>query len=1376
MLPLEVPPLWLFLSIILSLPCSGQTVDRGVRGNYPIIACEGRVYVGTPAGLRHYDVAEDDWMVILLPGEEEGNAVGLLGLHQDILWAGTRAGAANGDIRLGDWLLYDTTTGLRDNSIRALAFEEDYAWVGTSAGASRFDLLSQDWESYGEEHGLIGGVNDIGVDGRTVWFATDSGVVEYDPKFEAWRAHDEAPEPMSQRVGRILVASQYVWFFGHDGVGRFNRDLRSWTLYTGEGGLKTYLPNDLTMEGDSIWMATDSGVSVYDPESDRWDDFQEQRHLPSEDVRSLLVNGEAIWFGTAEGVARYDRGTKGWRIYSKAEGMSSPRVMSLHLYGDILFAATEAAINYLKLSEDRWYSVEISPLELRKPGIFSLTEEEGVRLRLSPQFGLALRGRSTYGLETQEAEPSPESETRNDLRLTANLPGQRAAYGFYDDTDPQGLQYGLKYRGRDEDLLREVALGDLRSDPGRVDLIRPLGVYGGGVKLAISRRAAVKNDRSVRFAGSAGERTTGFETDLFVGTDREHEVDVQDVDYLRRVYYRLDTTSTLLPLLPRSERIWVDDRIGENNTPNTSEDQEIGGVTGDFDLLVPGEDYFLDYQQGIAQFATARQSTDLIAVEYEFSGSGGGRWEGTVQDSAVEGFELLNHYSLGGAGIVPHSLSVNILDLNGIEQPLSDFGLDGDLDGAVDPELVDFQKGVLHSQSLRPFPGQVYSPSNPTHLYTIHVEYETRSSLFSLSRRKLIRESDVVLVDGRPLVRGDDYLLDYTSGYLLVLNEELIGERSEVEVTYEYWTELGAGVGSVGVEAELVENLNLGMRGIQFEEELSDTSSQKINVLDASSELRLNLAGLDLRLPLEFAQNTGSAGQGRAYRSQALISSDRLRLRGLYEAWDDEFHSLIPRRSKLGSLTKRYLVTGEYYLNSYLPASLSWKSQSSAPDGEQPGGRERNLLGTMLLSKQGYPSLGVSSGLNSTRTPTYSSERKTVTGNFEYELPADLGVPLRSLRVTSYLSRSWENIDTNRDPTEESIYDAALLRMKVLPVSEVELGSSYRCRLNRALNADPTRFEPICGFRELILLSHCDRVPGLSLYLRGEGSVTEDFLSERSAARDISLDRTKECGLEIYPGMWTGRLHLLSFELDWSSNWRGYLPSVERSLPLGQALWKEFPPEEVSSHSSLRRQGIGGKLRPGTVLSLSSGYQRLREERGELGTTTQTITHVYPNQLEIRPRFRSVVTTDLNVERETTIGVRKRERILPTFRWEERWRGSFLSKLSFIYSRERTQEGEIEAASTAITPGLGLTLRYDRVSLLGGVDLSEDISVSSLKTRTWSGETSTLKYSSQLRLELRPVAVMKLRTRVGVTYETDPSQSEAGTVSTAFSLRLSAQF
>lgn len=1374
---LEVKPLTLFLYLILFIPGSGQSTDRGLRGGYPIIASEGKVYVGTPRGLRCYDVNEDDWMVIPLPGGEEGNQINLLGVHQSILWVGTNGGVANADLRLGDWVLHDSTAGLIDNRVHSLGFEEDYVWVGTRTGASRFDELSQEWWSYGEEDGLAGWVNDIAVDGRTVWFATDGGVVEWDSEFEAWRPHKEAPPPMNQWVESILATRDYVWFFGRNGVGRFNKVLRSWNIYTEEEGLKGNQVNDLALEGDSIWMVTPDGVSVYDPESDRWDDFREQRHLPSRDVRSAVVTSEEVWFGTAEGVARYDRRSRDWRIFSVAEGMSSPQVMSMHLYGDILFVTTEEAVDYFKLSEERWYSVDVSPLELKRSGFFSLGEGEGARLQLSPQLGVALRGRATYQVERVDDE-SPETETRSDLRLITDLPGERTVYGFYNDTDPEGVKYGLKYKGEEGDLLQEAALGDVRCDLGRVELIQSLGLYGGGVKLGWGRRDATVGERQVRLTGWTGDRTTGWETDLFVGSKRKHAVEVRDIDYLRGIYYVLDTTSTLLPILPETETVWVDDGDQENNTPNTLEDGEIGGVLGDFDLLIPGEDYILDYGKGALRFASPRSDTDVIAVRYEFSGGGGGRWEGVIQDTTRQGYQLLNHYSLGGAGLIPYSLSVKILDLNGVEQPLCDFGLDGNLDGLVDSELVDYQGGVLHFSHLRPFPEEVYLPSAPTHLYTIHVEYETRSPLFHLSHQRLMRESEVVLVDGQPLRRGEDYVLDYTSGYLLMLREELIGERSDVEVRYEYWTEPGEGFGSVAAEVGLHRNLRAGVRGIQFEEESTDTTSENIKLLDASGELRFSLAGLGLILPLELAHSTGPDEKGQAYRSEVLVSSERLRVRGAHEVWEEGYNSLLTRRSKLGLLTRRSLVSAEYHLTHYLPVSLSWKSQFSAPGDSGIGGKEESLQGMVLLSKKDLPVLGISSQINSTTTFVSSSRRRTLRGNLEWELPKGL-LPLRALKVSSYLSRTWEEEGAEEPTSQEGVYDAGLARMRVSPIREVEVGLSYRHQRSRKLALEQTESEPRYGANELILSSRCDRVPGLSLLLRGEGSVGEEFLPEGGRTRDLSLERRKELGLEVYPGVWTRRLNPLSVQLNASSNWSGYLVGVGRSLSLGESFWDEPASDEVVTHSRGSQQSISGELRPMTTLILSSAYQKLWDEQKELGTTLRRLTEVYTNRLEVRPRFRSTLRAELNLEEEETVEVRKMMRTLPLIRWEERWGENLLSKLSLSYSRVSSQEGEIEGLTTSITPGLGVTLRYERLWLLGGVNLSNDLSVSWVDNDTWTGESSTTTYSTQLRIELRPVKVVRFRTRVALSYENgSPSVAyhvQPSALSSTLSLRLSAQ-
>ena len=45
----------------------------------------------------------------------------------------------------------------------------------------------------------------------------------------------------------------------------------------------------------------------------------------------------------------------------------------------------------------------------------------------------------------------------------------------------------------------------------------------------------------------------------------------------------------------------------------------------------------------------------------------------------------------------------------------------------------------------------------------------------------------MVIVDDEILTRGEDYVLDYTSGALLIVKEGIVAEDSEIQVNYEYY-------------------------------------------------------------------------------------------------------------------------------------------------------------------------------------------------------------------------------------------------------------------------------------------------------------------------------------------------------------------------------------------------------------------------------------------------------------------------------------------------------------------------------------------------------------------------------------------------------------
>ena len=310
--------------------------------------------------------------------------------------------------------------------------------------------------------------------------------------------------------------------------------------------------------------------------------------------------------------------------------------------------------------------------------------------------------------------------------------------------------------------------------------------------------------------------------------------DISDIIFLARTYYDLlgdlpeAVRATKLSIKVGSERLFRDDRNLATNTANTVKKTIFGQgadtFAGDFDPLVTGQDYFIDYQLGIVQFKTPVSGNAVLSVSFTAA-------DGTVvTDSMIKNenvtdsyrvYELKNRYALGSNNIIRNDpdFIVQIRDLNnnpGFDKdsdaertpdvPYNQiFGLDQNGDGRVDEKNVDFDFGILRFPDSTPFIAedatlaalglagradlsnpQIYTSNIPTQKYKIHVEYIQKTNVYLLNP-SIVKNSEIITVDGTRMIRDQDYFLDYTSGFLQFLRPDLITSKSLIVVDYEYF-------------------------------------------------------------------------------------------------------------------------------------------------------------------------------------------------------------------------------------------------------------------------------------------------------------------------------------------------------------------------------------------------------------------------------------------------------------------------------------------------------------------------------------------------------------------------------------------------------------
>lgn len=224
-------------------------------------------------------------------------------------------------------------------------------------------------------------------------------------------------------------------------------------------------------------------------------------------------------------------------------------------------------------------------------------------------------------------------------------------------------------------------------------------------------------------------------------------------------------------------------------------------------------------------------------------------------ESPTWDYMLRNIYRLGGRGLDFGTLELEIERVGTSAQPtfpegsstpyLRFFGLDQhkgedlatfDPDGLIDRNWVDVNEGLLIMPILEPFnpPADsicawttvvtlsdtlcealsdndlnpaIYTTkretilNNPSHFNRFRILYKsaTVASRFNLNAFDILAGSEVVTLDGRTLVKGTDYSIDYLSGDVQLMGQAAseLTASSNLQVTYQFRPFIGGGTSSL---------------------------------------------------------------------------------------------------------------------------------------------------------------------------------------------------------------------------------------------------------------------------------------------------------------------------------------------------------------------------------------------------------------------------------------------------------------------------------------------------------------------------------------------------------------------------------------------------
>lgn len=479
----------------------------------------------------------------------------------------------------------------------------------------------------------------------------------------------------------------------------------------------------------------------------------------------------------------------------------------------------------------------------------------------------------------------------------------------YDDQREEEKTISVAYRGKPGELVQLAEFGDINLSLPQTEFIAYQKQLF-GAKLQMQYKNANLYLIGSQTKGSSKQKQ-------FIGSSVLEIVSIADTNYLRRTYYDLTFGGNMHPnpsgqyplqldgydawraamgnISSGSEEIYIDANTTDNDfVPITKTATDLlggGDYTAKWRLMQRGVDYTIDYARGIIEFKTALSAASVVAVDYRDStgrqlsdalGTPGTikliktENEKSVTGSAAETanrLELKTFYSIGAQQITSDNGKGNfilqLLDANGQNLALSAYP-SGTLSYPGKIEM-DFDKGVFELQNRLPDASLYQATPVSTGNRTFRVEYTSTVKTYFIEP-DIVLESESVKLNGRPLVRNNDYYIDYASGFITFYKGDEITENSVIDISYDTVNGSSSNNTVMGgrLDYKLIDKVKLGATLLK---ESSDKPSTVPQVGNYSKDLTVygaDINGKDIKLAEPLTMDF-SAEVARSEKNQNLF-------------------------------------------------------------------------------------------------------------------------------------------------------------------------------------------------------------------------------------------------------------------------------------------------------------------------------------------------------------------------------------------------------------------------------------------------------------------------------------------------------------------------
>lgn len=220
-------------------------------------------------------------------------------------------------------------------------------WMATDLGVVRYDRQTGRFRTYGRSSGLTDErVNTVCLDGELLWVGTESGIdAIYLPTDSAFSAASE--EVGQARVRAIAAAHDVVWLGTDRGLFRLIKPEAEWVRYDRPDGVFSRSVRSLVISHDRLYVGLQRGIGIIDLTlHDPPKVYESVDGLPDDNVFEIAVTADSIvWAATRSGLVRFVPATRQNRVFTMDDGLLYTFVRTIKVDGDYLWLGTEKGAN-----------------------------------------------------------------------------------------------------------------------------------------------------------------------------------------------------------------------------------------------------------------------------------------------------------------------------------------------------------------------------------------------------------------------------------------------------------------------------------------------------------------------------------------------------------------------------------------------------------------------------------------------------------------------------------------------------------------------------------------------------------------------------------------------------------------------------------------------------------------------------------------------------------------------------------------------------------------------------------------------------------------------------------------------------------------------